>query len=76
MQNKYATRGYEGIKVDFETGLFERKTIHSDILDMRKSDYVRIWPLWRNLLTIFGKKIFDFDACDVIFLPYMVKIIT
>ena len=30
IQNKYATRGYEGIKVDFETGLFERKTIHSE----------------------------------------------
>ena len=30
MQNKYATRGYKGIEVDFETGLFERKTIHSE----------------------------------------------
>ena len=30
MQNKYAARGYEGIEVDFETGLFKRKTIHSE----------------------------------------------
>ena len=29
----------------------------SYIHDMRKSDYVMIWPLWRNLFTIFGKKI-------------------
>ena len=36
---------------------------------MGKSDYVTIWPLWRNPLTIFGKKDFDFDPCDLIFLP-------